>query len=114
MKKCKRLVDLFLLLLRDFVPSWFTFDGECGAHPAPLAFRASVVNPLFSSALQLAHLLAERGLGMAERRRGAADAARPHGGDERPQQRDLKILGHKNSLCQLQQIDDFLMTWRMI
>jgi hypothetical protein len=36
-------------------------------------------------ALELAQLLAERRLGTSERGRGAADAALPYGGDERPQ-----------------------------
>jgi hypothetical protein len=71
------------------------------------ARRRPVKQPMADGALELAQLLAERGLGMAERRRGAADAARPHGGDERPQQRGLKIPGHKHSLCQLQQINHF-------
>ncbi|MFE2497451.1 MFS transporter [Streptomyces scopuliridis] len=34
--------------------------------------------------LELAHLLAERGLGVSERGRGAADAARLHDGDDWP------------------------------
>jgi multidrug transporter EmrE-like cation transporter len=62
------------------------------------ARRRSVQQRTADGALEFAHLLAERGLGMAERRRGSADAARPHGSDERPQQRDLKIPGHKNRL----------------
>ena len=72
------------------------------------AGRRAVQQRTADNALEPAQLLAERGLGMPERGRGAADAAGPHGGDERPQQHDLKLPGHKHSLCQLQQIDDFL------
>ncbi|GAA2347943.1 hypothetical protein SVIO_024620 [Streptomyces violaceusniger] len=39
--------------------------------------------------LKLAQLLAERGLALPQRACGAADAARAHSGDERPQQYDL-------------------------
>ncbi|MEK8104379.1 hypothetical protein NKG94_02985 [Micromonospora sp. M12] len=59
-------------------------------------------------ALQLAQLLAEGGLGMPERDRGAADAAGPDGGDERPEQGRFEVSRHKRSLCQPQRNDHFL------
>ncbi len=78
--------------------------GERDARRRPVQQRTA------DGPLELAQLLAERGLGVAERRRGATDAARSRGGDERAKQYGLKILGDKSSLCQVQLSSRFL--WR--
>jgi hypothetical protein len=111
-------IGIVVLLPASWLPRWLVLPGTALALGAGIlagggmllipdlfllglaAVRYGLINRLPGHGPHLAAAFAIAaaagcGLGLPERCRGTADGARPYGGDERPQQSDLKISRHK-------------------